>query len=41
MWLLGIELRTSGRTASVLNCEAISPGTKSEVKELRDEKQYC
>jgi hypothetical protein len=24
MWLLGIELRTSGRVASVLNCWAIS-----------------
>jgi hypothetical protein len=25
MWLLGIELRTSGRTVSALNHEAISP----------------
>jgi hypothetical protein len=25
MWLLGIELRTSGRAASALNCWAISP----------------
>jgi hypothetical protein len=26
LWFLGIELRTSGRAASVLNCLAISPG---------------
>jgi hypothetical protein len=25
MWLLGIELRTSGRAASALKCRAISP----------------
>jgi hypothetical protein len=25
MWLLGIELRTSGREVSALNCCAISP----------------
>jgi hypothetical protein len=25
MWLLGIELRASGRTVSALNCGAISP----------------
>ena len=25
MWLLGLELRTSGRAANALNCLAISP----------------
>jgi hypothetical protein len=27
MWLLGIELRTSGRAVSALNCSVISPAT--------------
>jgi hypothetical protein len=26
MWLLGIELKTSGRVASALNYQAVSPG---------------
>jgi hypothetical protein len=29
MWLLGIELRTSGRSVSALNRQAISPETRS------------
>jgi hypothetical protein len=35
MWLLGIDLRTSGRTASALNLTAISPGLFSWLFELR------
>ena len=31
MWLLGIELRTSGRTASAFNHRAISPAPNSVV----------
>jgi hypothetical protein len=34
MWLLGIELRTSGRTVSALNHGAISPAREGEVKEV-------
>jgi hypothetical protein len=29
MWLLGIEFRTFGRTASILNCWSISPALKN------------
>jgi hypothetical protein len=41
MWLLGIELRTSARAVSALNCQAISPAPKFllfwrlEVADLR------
>jgi hypothetical protein len=28
MWLMGIELRTSGRAVSLLNCWVISPAHK-------------
>jgi hypothetical protein len=31
MWLLGIELRTSGRTVSALNRRAISPALSLEI----------
>jgi len=30
MWLLGIELKTSGRAVSALNCKAISPAPSKE-----------
>jgi hypothetical protein len=34
MWLLGIELRTSRRAVSALNCRAISPALCYQFKYL-------
>jgi hypothetical protein len=39
MWLLGIELRTSRRAVSVLNCRAISPALYIATKETNNEDQ--